>query len=355
MSLIKRLLLYGQIMRNRNCKILVTGAAGFIGYHMVMLLIKNRYIVIGLDNLNDYYDVTLKHNRLKECGIYCSNSIGVKEYSCKYRNYGFYKADISDYESLINIFETEHFDYVINLAGQAGVRYSIERPVEYVMSNMLGFLNILECCKSFGVQNVLYASSSSVYGSCTQYPFREDAHINNMLNIYAVSKKSNEEMANVYRNLYGINIVGFRFFSVYGPWGRPDMAMMLFTKAILCNEPINVFNNGKHKRDFTYVDDIVNSIYRLILSRPEEWAPIYNIGNSDPVSLTTLIEILESKIGKKGIYNYCPLQQGDIENTYADMSLFRNQFGEQKFTSINDGINNFLRWYLEYYSVYEDK
>lgn len=342
-------------MKKRDCKILVTGAAGFIGYHMVMLLIQNQYIVVGLDNLNNYYDVNLKYDRLKQCGICYSSNNGAKEYSSRYSNYWFYKADISDYVSLKDIFETEHFDYVINLAGQAGVRYSIDKPAEYVMSNMLGFLNVLECCKLFGVQNILYASSSSVYGSCTQYPFREDLHINNMLNIYAVSKKSNEEMANVYRNLYGMRLVGFRFFSVYGPWGRPDMAMMLFTKALLNNEKLNLFNNGKHKRCFTYVDDIVHCIFLLILTEPLNWAPIYNIGNSDPISLITVVELLEKKLSKKGTYNYCPLQQGDIENTYADMSLFNNQFGEYKFTSINDGIDNFLKWYFDYYSVYGNK
>ena len=344
-----------QIIKIKNCKILVTGAAGFIGYHLVKLLLNNQYDVVGIDNLNNYYDVNLKYDRLKDCGIEYSCLINTMGVSHKYPNYKFYQVDISDNELLEEIFKAEHVDYVVNLAGQAGVRYSIENPTEYIKSNILGFLNILECCKSYKVRNILYASSSSVYGTCKQYPFREDMYINNMLNIYAVSKKTNEEMANVYRNLYGMNLAGFRFFSVYGPWGRPDMAMMLFTKAMLGNEPINVFNNGKHKRDFTYVDDIVNSIFRVILSPPEEWAPIYNIGNSEPVSLMTLIEFLETKIGKKGIYNYCSIQQGDIENTHADMSLFRKQFGEQKFTSINDGIDKFLKWYFEYYSIYGDE
>lgn len=332
-------------------KILVTGAAGFIGYHLVKLLSNNQHNVIGIDNLNNYYDVNLKYDRLIDCGINYSSYKNITSVSSKYTNYKFYQIDISDKNSLEELFKTEHFDYVVNLAGQVGVRYSIDNPSEYVKSNILGFLNVLECCKTFGVRNILYASSSSVYGSCTQYPFREDAYINNMLNIYAVSKKTNEEMANVYRNLYDMNLVGLRFFSVYGPWGRPDMAMMLFTKAMLNNEQINVFNNGKHKRDFTYVDDIVNSIYRLITSDPKEWAPIYNIGNSNPVSLTRLLELLETKIGKNGIYHYCPLQQGDIEDTHADMSLFRNQFGEQKFTSINEGLDKFLKWYFKYYSI----
>ena len=333
---------------NKKDKILITGAAGFIGYHLVMLLIRNQYNVVGIDNLNTYYDINLKYDRLKNCGIDTPTHTGNKSISSKYANYEFYQADIANNDSLNAIFEAEHFDFVVNLAGQAGVRYSIEKPAEYIHSNILGFLNVLECCKSHKVNKVLYASSSSVYGSCTEHPFNEGMPLNSMLNIYSISKKANEEMANVYRNLYGIHSAGFRFFSVYGPWGRPDMAIMIFTKAILNDEPINLFNNGNHKRDFTYVEDIVNSIFRLIQTQPAQWAPIYNIGSSNPIPLTTLTGLLEEKLGKKGIYNYCPMQQGDIEDTCADMSLFENQFGKHKFTSIEDGLDHFLRWYFDY-------
>ena len=342
-------------MKSSEFKILVTGAAGFIGYHLIKLLLRNKFNVVGIDNLNNYYDVNLKYNRLKDCGIDCSFPIKLKRKSDKYSNYLFYQVDISDNDTLAGVFEVEHFNYVINLAGQAGVRYSIENPIEYVKSNILGFLNILECCKSFKVHHVLYASSSSVYGYCREYPFREDMNLNNMLNIYAVSKKTNEEMANVYRNLYGMNLAGFRFFSVYGPWGRPDMALMIFTKAILNNEPINLYNNGNHKRDFTYVDDIVKCILLLLETNPTQWAPIYNIGSSNPIQLITLTNLLEKKLGKKGIYNYCSIQQGDIEETCADMTLFENQFGRQKFTSFEEGVDKFLKWYLEYYSEYGNK
>lgn len=337
-------------MKSSEFKILVTGAAGFIGYHLIKILLQNKFNIVGVDNLNNYYDVNLKLDRLKDCGIECSFPTKLKRKSDKYSNYQFYQVDISDNDTLSGVFEAENFNYVINLAGQAGVRYSIENPVEFVKSNILGFLNILECCKSYNVDNVLYASSSSVYGSCTEYPFRENMNLNNMLNIYAVSKKTNEEIANVYRNLYGMKLCGLRFFSVYGPWGRPDMALMVFTKALLNSEPINLFNNGNHKRDFTYVDDIVKSILLILKTHPAQWAPIYNIGNSNPVKLTTLTAVLEEKLKKKGIYNYCPIQLGDIEVTCADMTLFENQFGRQQFTAFEEGVDNFLKWYLEYYS-----
>lgn len=342
-------------MESTEFKILVTGAAGFIGYHLIKLLLQNQFNIVGIDNLNNYYDVNLKYNRLKDCGIECSFPTKLKIKSDKYSNYQFYQVDILDNDTLARIFEVEKFNYVINLAGQAGVRYSIENPVEYVKSNILGFLNILECCKSFKVQNVLYASSSSVYGSCREYPFRENMNLNNMLNIYAISKKTNEEIANVYGNLYGMNLTGLRFFSVYGPWGRPDMALMIFTKAILNNEPINLFNNGNHKRDFTYVDDIVKSILLLLKTYPSQWAPIYNIGNCNPIQLTVLTNLLEKKLEKKGVYNYCPIQRGDIEETCADMTLFENQFGRQEFTPFEKGVDKFLKWYLEYYSEYGNK
>lgn len=338
------------MMKKNNKRVLVTGAAGFIGYHLVKLLIDLNYDVIGVDNLNGYYDSTLKYDRLFECGIN-NCAVGERSNSSTYKNYKFYLIDITDFHLLKMLFNDNQFDFVINLAGQAGVRYSIENPSEYVSSNIMGFLNVLECCKISGVKNVLYASSSSVYGSCTSYPFREDMHVNNMLSIYAVSKKTNEDMANVYRNLYKMNIVGLRFFSVYGSWGRPDMAMMIFTKSIINNEVIRLFNNGEHKRDFTFVDDVVRSILLIMQSPPTTWESIYNIGNTNPVHIKRVLEILEEKLHKKSICRYEPLQHGDVKDTHADMTLFSNQFGKQQFTSIEKGIDLFLQWYLKYYKI----
>lgn len=336
-----------------NCKILITGCAGFIGFHLSKRLLDEGYIVIGIDNLNDYYDVNLKLSRLE-----------ILEKNNKFK---FYKIWLEEDEEINKVFQENNIKYVINLAAQAGVRYSLVNPKAYIDSNIVGFLNILEACKNYNIQHLIYASSSSVYGGNRQIPFSTSHNVDHPVSLYAATKKSNELMAHTYSHLYNLPTTGLRFFTVYGPFGRPDMAYYLFTEAILNNKPIKVFNYGKMVRDFTYIDDIVEGIVRLIPYIPNRnesynekdencstsFAPykIYNIGNNNPVKLEDFICTLEDKLGKKAIKEYVPMQQGDVYKTYADISDLEKDIEFKPSTSISAGIGMFVKWYKEYYNV----
>lgn len=333
--------------------ILVTGTVGFIGFHLSSLLLKNDYQVVGIDNINDYYDVKLKQDRLN---ILKQN-----------HNFIFHKIDLKDKEKIDNLFSKYKFDYVVNLAAQAGVRYSIENPYAYVDSNLIGFVNILEACRNNPVKHLLYASSSSVYGGNKVAPFSTNHQVDHPVSLYAATKKSNELMAHTYSHLYKIPTTGLRFFTVYGPWGRPDMAYFLFTKNILSGKIINVFNHGKMERDFTYIDDIVEGIYKLILLAPKanpiwdetkddlssSFAPykIYNIGNNQPVKLMKFISVLEEKLGIEANKNYMDMQPGDVLRTYADVSDLEKDIGFKPSTSIEEGLEKFVDWYKNYYNI----
>ena len=333
--------------------VLVTGAAGFIGFHLSQKLCQAGFTVLGIDNLNDYYDVKLKESRLK---ILESES-----------NFIFDKLDLVDYKGLTNLFGKYSIDYVVNLAAQAGVRYSLTNPHAYLESNLRGFLNILEVCRHAGAKHLIYASSSSVYGANKEMPFSVHHNVDHPISLYAASKKANELMAHTYSALYNLPTTGLRFFTVYGPFGRPDMALFLFTKAIIEGKPIDVFNNGKMRRDFTYVDDIVESIVRLVPKAPmpdKNWsgftpdpassfAPyrVYNIGNNKPVELLQFIETIELKIGKKAIKNFLPLQDGDVPETYADVDDLMRDIDFRPATPIEVGVAKFVDWYKEYYQI----
>lgn len=341
------------VMKDNNATILVTGAAGFIGFHLSSLLLDKGYKVIGIDNMNDYYDVSLKKGRL--------------ELLQQHEEFSFYKIDLKDKDSLDQLFEKYQFDYVINLAAQAGVRYSITNPYAYVDSNLIGFVNILEACRNNPVKHLLYASSSSVYGGNKVAPFSTNHQVDHPVSLYAATKKSNELMAHTYSHLYGIPTTGLRFFTVYGPWGRPDMAYFSFSNNILADKTINVFNHGKMERDFTYVADIVEGIYKLLPLAPKankEWdeskddlsssfAPykIYNIGNNQPVQLEKFISVLEDKLGKKAIKNYMDMQPGDVLRTYADVSDLEKDIDFKPSTSIEEGLGKFVEWYKQYYKI----
>jgi UDP-glucuronate 4-epimerase len=333
--------------------ILLTGAAGFIGSHLSKRLLKEGYKVIGLDNLNDYYDVNLKYSRLE---LLKNNE-----------NFKFEKVALEDRVRIDNVFLTYKPEIVINLAAQAGVRYSLENPHAYIDANVVGFMNILEGCRHYKVEQLIYASSSSVYGANTSLPFSVHDNIDHPMSLYAATKKTNELMAHTYSQLFDISTTGLRFFTVYGPWGRPDMALFLFTKAILSGEPIKVFNNGNMMRDFTYVDDIVESIYRLTLKKAKpnpnwsgnnpdpgtSYAPykIYNIGNNNPVNLMDFIKEIEEKLGIEAKKEFLPLQAGDVPQTYADVEDLYHDIDFRPKTTIKDGINNFIDWYLNYYKI----
>lgn len=333
--------------------VLVTGAAGFIGFHLSRRLAQDGYRVTGLDCVNDYYSIELKQARL---------NLLTQE-----KGFSFRKIALEDRASIDQLFLEQPFDFVVNLAAQAGVRYSITNPRTYLDSNLTGFLNILEACRHHPPRHLVYASSSSVYGANVKMPFSERDSTDHPLALYGATKKANELMAHAYSNLYALPVTGLRFFTVYGPWGRPDMALFLFTKAILDGKAIDIFNNGQMKRDFTYVDDIVESIVRLIPKPPQpnpgwnsqrpdssmSFAPyrIFNIGNSQPVELMAAIAALEHKIGKKAVKNFLPLQQGDVVQTFADVDSLANYTGFRPTTSIETGIANFVDWYLEYYNV----
>lgn len=347
-------------------KILVTGTAGFIGFHLAKKLLERGDEVIGLDNVNDYYDVNLKYARLEELGIAKED---IKENtlltSAKYPKHRFIKTDLENHEAINVLFKNENFDAVCNLAAQAGVRYSLENPHAYINSNIVGFINILEACRNFGVKNFSYASSSSVYGLNRSQPFKTSDHTDHPVSLYAATKKSNEMMAHTYSHLYGISTTGLRFFTVYGPWGRPDMAPMLFTEAILNNKAIKVFNQGEMSRDFTYIDDIVNGIVKVIdnpaqassafdLENPNpsiSSAPykIYNIGNNAPVALMEFIETVEKALGKVAEKMMMPMQEGDVVSTYADTSDLINVFDYKPHTDLAEGIGKFVKWYKAFY------
>ena len=334
-------------------KILITGVAGFIGYHLAQKLLQDNWHVIGIDNLNDYYDVELKQNRLK--------LIETKE------NFLFHRLDLADKVNMAKLFQEQGFDYVVNLAAQAGVRYSLKNPHAYIESNIVGFMNILEGCRHNQVKHLVFASSSSVYGANTHMPFSVHQNVDHPMSLYAATKKANELMAHTYASLYGLPATGLRFFTVYGPWGRPDMALFLFTRAILAGEPINVFNHGNMKRDFTYIDDIVEGVARVITlipasnpawqgDRPDpatSYAPykIYNIGNNNPVNLLHFIEVIEDALGRKAEKNLLPLQPGDVPSTYADIADLIQAVGFKPQTPIETGVRRFVDWYTGYYKI----
>ncbi|PKH67650.1 NAD-dependent epimerase [Flavobacterium sp. ALD4] len=333
-------------------KILVTGAAGFIGFHLVESLIRNGNDVVGIDNINDYYDVNLKYSRLEESGINRGLISENKELvqSDIYPKYRFAKIDITDLERLVKLFEKEKFTHVVNLAAQAGVRYSLLNPHAYVLSNIVGFVNLLECCRHNKIEHFLYASSSSVYGANAKIPFSEEDRVDHPVSLYAATKKSNELMAYSYSHLYDLPTTGLRFFTVYGPWGRPDMAPMLFADAILKGEAIKIFNNGEMQRDFTYIDDIVEGIVRslTVLSVKTPKAAIFNIGNSKPVPLMDFISIMEDCLGKKAIKQYLPMQDGDVKITYADTSNLSKSINYQPRVDLLEGVTKFSNWFLNY-------
>jgi UDP-glucuronate 4-epimerase len=332
-------------------RIIVTGSVGFVGFSVCEALLKKNVYIVGIDNHNDYYDPKLKDARLERLK--------------KYSNYIHYKADISDQEVLDKIFQNHKPHKVVNLAAQAGVRYSIENPLAYINSNIVGFANILENCRKHKIEHLVYASTSSVYGANTKMPFSEHDSANHPLSVYAASKKSNELMAHTYSYLHKLPTTGLRFFTVYGPWGRPDMALFKFTRNIMEEKPIDVFNYGKHTRDFTYVDDIVEGILKAIdnpATSNENWNSnlpdpatskvpwrIYNIGNNKPVQLMDYIEALEKSLDKKAIINFLPLQPGDVPDTYANVDNLKKKFNYKPSTSVIDGISKFVKWYKNYY------
>ena len=330
---------------------IVTGSAGFIGFSLSIKLLERGDNILGVDNHNDYYDTKIKDARVERLS--------------KFQNYKHFKIDLSDQKSLNDIFNKYKIENVVNLAAQAGVRYSIENPLAYINSNIVGFAHILENCRQQKVKHLVYASTSSVYGANTKMPFSEHDSANHPLSVYSASKKSNELMAHTYSHLYRIPTTGLRFFTVYGPWGRPDMALFKFTKAILEEKYIDVFNHGNHTRDFTYIDDIVDGIIKT-LDKPArnntQWksdfpdpassnAPwrIYNIGNNRPVKLIDYIEVLEKSLGKKAKVNFLPLQPGDVQDTYANVNNLKTKFNYKPLTSINEGVLNFVKWYKDYY------
>jgi UDP-glucuronate 4-epimerase len=346
-------------------KILVTGSAGFIGYHLSKKLIERGDTVIGVDQINDYYDIELKYSRLKDLGIEKGNIIkGKKITSSIHSNHFFYKGNIEDNDFVDFVFKNEKPEAVCNLAAQAGVRYSLKNPKAYIDSNIVGFINILEASRHNGVENLSYASSSSVYGLNKNLPFSTKDNVDHPVSLYAASKKSNELMAHTYSHLFGICTTGLRFFTVYGPWGRPDMALFLFAKAALENQTIDVYNHGEMVRDFTYVDDIVKGVISVIdnpakksmdfeknPSPDTSSAPykVYNIGNNNPINLMDFITAIEKKIGKTVKKNFMEIQPGDVPATYADVTDLENVFNYKPNTSIDFGISKFIDWYKEYY------
>ncbi|MCP8900282.1 NAD-dependent epimerase [Gilvimarinus xylanilyticus] len=331
--------------------ILVTGSAGFIGYSLALSLLKSGHDVVGLDNHNDYYDTQLKEDRLNRLA--------------EFSGYKHVRGDFSDASTLTSLFEQYDIDRVVHLGAQAGVRYSIDNPSVYAQSNLVGMLNVLESCRHFQVSHLIYASSSSVYGMNGKMPFSTEDRVDHPVSLYAATKKSNELMAHSYSHLYGLPTTGLRFFTVYGPWGRPDMAPFLFLKAIIEGRPIKVFNNGQMKRDFTYIDDIVEGVIRLLDKPPrtnpkwsnapssESFAPykVYNIGNNEPVELMTFISALESAVGKEAIKEFLPMQKGDVPTTFADIEDLRDAVGFAPDTRLSEGLQKFADWYVDYYKI----
>jgi UDP-glucuronate 4-epimerase len=343
-------------------KVLITGAAGFIGYHLSKKLIQNGLDVLGLDSINDYYDIELKYARLADLGI-TRNSIhfGVLTNSRQFQNFRFVQIEMEEAAQLNTLFEAEKIDVVINLAAQAGVRYSISHPQAYINSNIVAFLNILECVRNYNIKHLIYASSSSVYGINSDVPFKENFNTDRPISLYAATKKSNELMAYTYSHLYNIPTTGLRFFTVYGPWGRPDMSPILFAKAIMKGSPISVFNNGDLSRDFTYIDDIIVGVCKILdspvpLSELDHTGAslppyrIFNIGNNSPVKLMYFIELIEKALGKKALKEMLPMQQGDVFETYADISALEQLVGYKPTTKIEEGVEKFAKWFMTYYS-----
>lgn len=336
-------------------RVLVTGVAGFIGMHLALALLKRGDDVLGIDNINNYYDISLKEHRLQHV-----QEVGGKHFK-------FVRLDLADRAGMANLFANEPIDTVVNLAAQAGVRYSIDNPLAYIDSNLVGFSHILEGCRHHNIQHLVYASSSSVYGANESMPFSVHDNVDHPLSLYAASKKANELMAHTYSHLYGLPTTGLRFFTVYGPWGRPDMALFKFTAAILAGKPIDVFNYGKHRRDFTYIDDIVEGIIRTLdhtATANPDWnglhpdsatskAPwrVYNIGNQQPVELLDYIAAIEKALGKKAHMNMLPMQPGDVPDTYADVEALVADVGYRPSTPVEDGVSRFVAWYRDYYQV----
>lgn len=331
-------------------KVLVTGTIGFIGYHLTERLLKEGHAVVGIDNINSYYDVHLKYAKLPILGIE-EDSIwpNVHYQSIKHKHFKFIKVDITDRYNLEKLFETEKFDIVCNLAAQAGVQYSIQDPHTYIENNIAGFINIIDACRLHNIEHFVYASSSSVYGNREDVPFKETDNVDHPISLYAASKKANELIAHSYSHLFQLKTTGLRFFTVYGPWGRPDMAPYIFVKNILQGKPITVFNNGNMERDFTYVDDIVEGIYKVIEGNNTDNAyKVYNIGNSAPVNLNEFIKTIEKTINKKAVVNYLPMRQGDVIKTFSDITELNNDFNYKPKTSLTTGIKMFFDWYLNY-------
>lgn len=333
-------------------KILITGTAGFIGFHAVKSFVEHNHQIVGIDNINAYYPTSLKYDRLLESGINQDNiHYNVLTTSTKWENYRFAQLDIEDAGSLAQLFNAEKFDLVLHLAAQAGVRYSLENPQAYIKSNIGGFLNILEACKNNNVRKLMYASSSSVYGLSSKKLLSVNDRVDAPESLYAATKKSNELMAHAYSKLYSIQTIGLRFFTVYGPWGRPDMAPFLFSDAILNNKPLRLFNNGVMKRDFTYIDDIVKGIFNLSSINIDNTYSIFNIGNNTPVNLLDFISCLENEFNIKANIEFLEMQPGDVLETCADTSELQALTGYKPETNINIGIHKFANWYLEYYKL----
>jgi len=355
-------------LNKEECKILVTGTAGFIGFHLAQRLIARGNEVIGIDSINDYYDINVKYGRLEEHGIEKNDIVyGQIIKSKKYSNYSFMKLNLEDRDKINKLFTDNKFDKVCNLAAQAGVRYSLVNPYAYIDSNIVGYINVLEASRQNDIKHFVYASSSSVYGANESLPFSTSDNIDHPISLYAATKKADELMAHSYSHLFNLPTTGLRFFTVYGPWGRPDMALFLFTKAILENKPINVFNNGEMVRDFTYVDDIVEGIVRVLDNPPKgnpSWsgktpdpadskAPykVYNIGNNAPVKLMDFITAIEEKIGKTAQKNMMPLQAGDVVATYANVDDLIRDLDYKPETTIKEGVDKFIDWYLDFFNV----
>tara|TARA_B100000963_G_scaffold31041_1_gene22994 strand:+ start:6321 stop:7343 length:1023 start_codon:yes stop_codon:yes gene_type:complete len=335
-------------------KILLTGVAGFIGFHCCSKLLNLGYLVYGIDNINDYYDINLKYARLEELGLKKHEAkVHLNEVkSIKFNNLKFKRIDLSDNDEIDILFQNQKFDMVCNLAAQAGVRYSIDNPNAYINSNINGFLNILEGCRKYNVKHLVYASSSSVYGKNKKIPFEITDNVDNPISLYAATKKSNELMAHTYGHLFGFKTTGLRFFTVYGPWGRPDMAYYLFANAITKNKPIKVFNNGNMRRDFIYIDDIILGIVGILEKNVDNrhHYKIYNIGNNKTENIEDLIKLIEKNIGKKAVKKMYPIQPGDVPTTFANVDALKNDIGYTPNTSIEDGLKKFIDWFMKYHN-----
>ena len=335
-------------------KILVTGAAGFIGYHLVKSLVEGNHEVIGLDNINNYYSTNLKFDRLKELGIdkdRAEDFISLSD-SSLFQNFKFIRMNLEDRDNLPKLFENQKFDLVCNLAAQAGVRYSIENPETYIDSNIVGFLNILECCRNYKVKRLVYASSSSVYGNNEKIPFQELDSTDKPISLYAATKKSNELMAHTYSHLFKFETIGLRFFTVYGSWGRPDMAYYLFANAIVNDSPIKIYNSGNLSRDFTHINDIIVGVKSTLLeSSSERLHKIYNIGNNKPIVLSKFIETIEKYLDKKAIKEKLPMQDGDVKKTWASISKIKEDYNFKNNVSLEDGLEEFISWFKTYHKI----